>query len=415
MSGFDTDGFNACQGSTSAGCYTVEPDNDGYRNTSGRLRVGWRFDNGMQAEVNALHATGHNRYDGTSSNESNTVQDVFGTRLKFEVVPGWHADLRAGQSLDNADNLLNGVFKSRYDTRRKTVSWQNDIEINKSQLLVAGVDWLNDHVDSTTSYTETSRNNTGVFAQYLTELGAHRLQFSLREDHNQQFGSTTTGGAAWGYNLVPHLRLTASYATAFKAPSFNQLYYPGFGNANLQPECSRSIDLGLAGKFAKSRWSINAYETRVTDLIGYDATYTPVNINTARIRGIEVVASMRILQWDINTNLSLLDPVNEAQGANNGKLLPRRAQRLLSLSMDRDLGAWHTGVTLRGEGRRYDDLANTKTLGGYATLDLRAEYRFAKSLRLQGRIANVFDKQYETAYLYNQAGREFFVTLRYQP
>ena len=193
------------------------------------------------------------------------------------------------------------------------------------------------------------------------------------------------------------------------------MYYPGFGNANLQPECSRSIDLGLAGKFAKSRWSINAYETRVTDLIGYDATYTPVNINTARIRGIEVVASMRILQWDINTNLSLLDPVNEAQGANNGKLLPRRAQRLLSLSMDRDLGAWHTGVTLRGEGRRYDDLANTKTLGGYATLDLRAEYRFAKSLRLQGRIANVFDKQYETAYLYNQAGREFFVTLRYQP
>ena len=82
---------------------------------------------------------------------------------------------------------------------------------------------------------------------------------------------------------------------------------------------------------------------------------------------------------------------------------------------DRRFGAWRAGATLRGEGRRYEDLANTMKMGGYATVDLRAEYRVNKAWRLQGKVENLFNKDYETAYLYNQPGRGAYVTLRYQP
>ncbi|HOL64333.1 MAG TPA: TonB-dependent vitamin B12 receptor, partial [Accumulibacter sp.] len=414
LSAIDSRGFNACNGKPGAGCYTFEPDRDGYRNRSGRLRAGWRFDNGTDIEVNWLRAQGTNQYDG-DSNESKSVQQVLGASLGFTLADLWRSSLRVSQSNDDSDNFKNGAFKYRFNTRRDQISWQNDLSLASGHLLVAGADWQNERIDSSIAYPVTSRDNTGLFVQYLVQLVGHDLQFSVRRDDNQQFGGKTTGGVAWGYRLASDLRLTASYGTAFKAPTFNQLYYPGFGNASLRPEQSRSLDIGLAGQSGKSRWSLNAFETRVKDLIGFDASYIPVNIDSARIRGVEAVGAIHWLDWDLRGSLSLLDPENQAEGANNGKVLPRRARQSFAFNGDRDFGAWRAGATLRGAGRRYDDLANTIALDAYATLDLRAEYRLNPDWRLQARLENLFDKHYETAYLFNQPGRSVWLTLRYQP
>lgn len=414
ISGYDTQGFNACQGSLSAGCYVIEPDKDGYRNLSGRLRAGWLFGNGAEVEVNTLRTTGNNFYDGSNSNQSKTSQQVLGTTLRFNVIPIWNAILRFGQSQDNSNNYLDGVFKSRFNSRRYTAVWKNDVSIDTGKNLIAGVDWQRDQIDSATIYTATSRNNTAAFAEYLSQFGVQDLQFSLREDHNQQFGAATTGGAAWGYRFTNHLRLSISYGTAFKAPTFNELYYPGFGNAKLQPERSRSLDVGMTGSTRTQVWSVHAYETKITDLIGYDASYTPANINAACIRGLEAEISRRFQYWSVRANLSLLRPINQASGLNYGKLLSRRAERIFALSVIREQGRWRMGADLRGEGRRYDDLANTQVLGGYATWGLHAEYRLDMNWRMQAQIENVFDKKYETAYLYNQPGRGIYLLLRYQ-
>ena len=76
--------------------------------------------------------------------------------------------------------------------------------------------------------------------------------------------------------------------------------------------------------------------------------------------------------------------------------------------MDRAFGAFRVGLTAVGEGSRYDDVANSRRLGGYGTLDLRAEYAFTSALSLQARVANVFDRDYETVAFYNQPGREWY-------
>lgn len=417
LADFYTEGFNACRGSLSAACYTIEPDKDGYSNQSGHLRAGWRFSGGTEIELNWLQAAGRTDYDGSIVNESSVTQQVLGARLGFSPVAAWHSSLLAGQNEDYSDNYLNGVFESRFNSRRQTLSWQNDLALTAGQRLVAGIDWQNDHVDSTTSFTTNSRDDTGVFAQYLAEFGRHSLQLSGRGDDNEQFGSATTGSVAYGYRLDSDLRFTASYGNAFKAPTFNQLYWPGYGNPNLRPERSRSLDMGLAGNSASSRWSLHAYETRVTDLIVLDASnsYLPSNIDSARIDGIEAEAATRLYGWDLHGNLSLLRPVDAGGGSNDGKVLPRRAQRTLMLDADRSFGAWSLGATLRAEGGRYEDVKNTIRLAGYATVDLRTEYRLARAWRVQAKVENLFNKDYQTAYLYNQPGRGVYVMLRYQP
>ncbi|MEW5973313.1 MAG: TonB-dependent vitamin B12 receptor [Pseudomonadota bacterium] len=429
LSGMDTDGFNACNGKPSpggAGCFTLEPDRDGYEERAGSLRLGTRFGSGHSIETFALRSDGKNSFDGAFQNASETTTQTLGARLNLKALPTWGMGLQLAQSRDESDFFKNGIHASTFNTRRDTASWQNDLQIGKEQLLTLGVDWQHDDVESSDlaswqpgfqGYAVTERDNTGVFAQYQGSFGAHDLQAALRHDDNDQFGNKATGNLNWGYALGSSgLRLTAGLGTAFKAPTFNELYYPGYGNAALTPEESRSIEAGLQGKGKLGHWGVQVFQTRIDNLIAYNAaTFSADNIDEARILGLEGSLGTRIAGFDINTALTLLDPENRSAGVNKGNTLPRRARESLSLDVDRTFGVWSFGGRLYAAGKRYDDLDNKVELDPYATLDLRAEYRLQRDWRIQAKVTNLFDAEYETAAWYNQPGRAFLVTLRYQP
>ncbi|MDP4028556.1 MAG: TonB-dependent vitamin B12 receptor [Gallionella sp.] len=405
----NTGGFNAKRNVTGA-----DLDKDGYHNSSLGLSGGYRFDNGITADAQALRANSKNQYDG-NPNEAKGVQQVLGGALRFSPAQDWNMTVRAGSSRDESNNYLNGVFKSSFKTQRDSLSWQNDFAVNADDIFTAGMDYQNDRVDSATLYARTTRSNNALFGQYHGVFGRSSVQASARRDDNQQFGGHTTTGLGYGYALSNDTRLTASYGTAFKAPTFNQLYYPGFGSATLRPELSRSVELGVAGRLASGKWSVNVYQTDITDLIGFDANFIPVNINTALLTGVEGQMKAQLSDWDIATTLTWQDP-RQTSGGNSGKLLNRRAMETLRVEIARQFGEVRVASSLYGEGRRYDDLANTsgKKLGGYGLLDVRAEYRLDRVWSMQGRIDNLLDKQYETAQYFNQARRAVYVTLNFQ-
>jgi len=418
VSGSDTDGINVKSADTSG----YERDADGYRNLSATLSAGYRFDNGLELDANLLQAKSHNDYDSvnrarTSGFGANADGEsrVFGTRARFSPLEPWRVTLQAGRSEDKSDAYQDGQFYSRFDSRRDTLSWQNDVELAAGHTLILGADHQRDEVNGTTAYAEDSRDNDGYFAQYLGEVGRHDWQLSLRRDDNEQFGLHDTGNIGYGYALTDWLRATVSYGTAFKAPTFNELYFPDYGNPALDAETSRSLEAGLAGQHGWGHWAVNAYRTVVDDLIAYDASiFAPANVQEARIRGVELVLGSQLLGWDWNANYSLLEPENRSAGANRGNELARRAKQLFNLDLDRRLGAFSVGASLHAEGQRYDDLANTRELSGYATLDLRGEYRITPEWRLQARVANLLDADYETAEGYNQPGQAAYLTVRYQ-
>ena len=417
----DTSGFNACNGKPfpgGGGCYVIEPDKDGYRNLSLGLRGGYRFDNGATADFNALQANSTVQTDGSifAGNEAKSAQQVLGGSAQFAAAEQWNMTLRGGRSRDNSDLFFNGSYIDRYNTQRDSLTWQNDFALSADQLVSAGLDYQQDRIESRRAYAQTARSNRALFGLYQGNFGAHSLQASARRDNNQQFGGHNTAGLGYGYAVSDTMRLTASYGTAFKAPTFNQLYYPGFGSAVLRPELSRSAEAGVTGHGASIRWSLNAYQTDITDLIGFDANFTPVNINTARLKGLEGQLQTQFADWDIDGTLTLQDP-RQTSGANLGKLLNRRATETMRIEVARSFGAYRFAGSLYAEGRRFDDLANTgaKRLGGYGLFDMRAEYLIAQDWLVQGRIDNLLDKRYETAQFYNQAGRGLYFTLNYQP
>jgi vitamin B12 transporter len=418
----ETRGFNACAGRPfslgGGGCFTRQPDDDGYRNTSGSARAGYRFDNGLEIEGNLLHAEGENEFDGNLQNRSTFVQQMVGGRLKYSPFEFWTTSLRAGRTLDESDNFRDRRFSSTFDTQRVNVTWQNDFALAEGHLLTLGLDYYNDQVDSTTDYAVDSRDDKAGFAQYQLTLGGFDAVLGTRVDDNEQFGVYPTGNVALGYGFDNGIRLSASWGKAFKAPTFNELYFPGFGNPMLEPETSESWEVGISGQHWDVAWALNGYHTEIDDMIATVCSQVSCfaeNLDRARILGLEAQASTRLWGFDIAANLSLIDPENLSEGANNGNRLPRRAQTMFRFDLDRSVGPVRVGTTVYGEGRRFDDVANTQRLAGYVTVDLRASVDLYRGLSLEGRVANLLNKQYQTARFFYQDDLNFFLTVRYAP
>ncbi|WP_432767289.1 TonB-dependent vitamin B12 receptor [Pseudomonas tohonis] len=428
VSSQDTDGIDAKKPERfDSSIY--EADSDGYRNISGNFRAGYKFDSGLELDGSVLRTKAHNDYDGIYDdwNTGNRIgfrsnadvnQTVLGGRARYSPLEPWTVTLQFGRSDDKTSDYRDGVFDTRIDTRRDSAAWLNDISLGDGHTLTAGFDWQHEQVSSNKAFDGDSRLNKGWFAQYLGEYGRQDWQLSLRRDDNEQFGTHDTGSAAWGYALTDSLRFSLSYGTAFKAPSFNELYYPQYGNPDLDAETSESFEAALTGQHDWGHWSINAYRTHVDDLIAYDSTLGPYggpnNIGKARIDGLELVLGSEWLGWDWSANATFIDAENRDHGSNAGNELPRRPQQSFNLDLDRRIGRFGLGATLHAEGRSYDDLANRNQVAGYATLDLRGEYWLTEEWRLQAKVTNLLDADYETALDYNQPGQAVFFSVRYQ-
>ncbi len=419
------DGINACRGLATpffAGCGMdhPDPDRDGYRNNAVSLRGGLDVGDAWKADVHALRADAHSEYDGDPAwglpDNSDTIQQVVGGRVRYSG-KRVAVQFSAGRNTDSSDNFMGAAPTDRFATHRDSAGLQADVTLAPGRLLTVGTDWSRDSggVQGGFSAFDASRHDRAGFAQFQGAFGRHDVQVSARHDDNSQFGGHDTGSIAWGMDAAHGLRFTASSGSAFKAPSFNELYFPFYGNPGLAPETSRSTELGVAQQRAGWRWRLDAYRTTVDDLIVYDPTiFVANNIERARIRGAELGAGATLAGWELDAQATFMDARNQSAAAYD-KVLPRRSRRSARIDADRALGAWRVGASVVAQGRRFDDVQNAIPMGGYATLDLRAERMLGAGWTLQGGLRNAFDRAYETAAFYRQPGREWSITLRYAP
>jgi vitamin B12 transporter len=414
-----SDGYVSCRGTPvppGGGCFTFDVTPDGFHNASQSARIGYDFSDTANAEFTALRAQGGTHFAGTLVNHENFVQQSAGVTGRWSPLPSLHLMMRAGQSRDEATDDLNFVPQSRFDTLHSQGTLQVDWQLATQHLLTLGTDAQRDSVASSVGYAVSSRRNIGGFLEYQGGLVSERWSVSARHDDNEQFGGQSTASAAWSHRLTGGLRLIASFGTAFRAPTFNELYYPFFGNPALRPEHSRSVELGIDGSRAEAQWSLHTFETRVNDLIAFDSSFLPANIETAVIRGAEGQLSVRRAASTASLVATWLDPRNRTPGsADGGNLLPRRARLSGRLELGRQWASAHFTARLNAVGPRFEDLANTRRLGGYLTLDLLSTLVPAPQWSVEAKLANVSGRRYETAEFYPQDGRTGWISLRYHP
>lgn len=414
VSRFDSRGIDARR--PTSGFFGVDqPDKDGYDNLSVQFRGGYEFGAGGRVEAFILRTEGTTEYDGNFQDESDYLQQVAGGSLSFSPLEYWNTSLRLGEARDEADNFApSGDFASRFDVRLRQMSWQNHVSLLDVSTLAFGVDYREDKVSSTSGYARTRRNNTGVFGQYGLNFRDHQLLASVRWDDDEVFGGKTTGAVGWSYAWSDTLRLYASYGTAYRTPTFNELFFPFFGNPELRPETAESWEAGLEGQHERFEWSVRAYRTDaqglITTVCDQFFNCAPENVNEAQVTGVEGELLAQWGGWNAVLAMEYLDPENQT----TGNRLPRRTKKRLSVDLRRDVNRFTFGTRLLAEGNRFDNALNTIKVGGFVTVDLSAEYRLNNHLLLRARVANLLDEEYQTVDTYNSFDRNFFLSFHYR-
>jgi len=395
------------------------PDADGFARTFGNARLGYTLAPGHRIGIDVIGSRLNAQYDSAEFNPP--VLDPspdFRNRLNTSVVSIayrgqlstlWTTTLQASRNID--DSTSGGTTTSRFRTERQQATWQNALQFAPEQQLVLAYEYLHEEVGGDVFTDEPKRSNNAVLAVYSGGFGAARLEASLRFDDNSVYGSNTTGTLGASYEIAPGLRVRARAGTTFRAPTFNDLFFPGFSNPNLKPERGESFEVGATWQSATTSLSATLYRNRVTDLIVSDSScFCGTNVGRARLQGATVNVAQSWGHLSVRATVDLLDATN----ADTGARLNRRAAHQETLKVDYEVGEWSVGGSVVDVGSRPDGAEGTTfVLGGYGVVDLRAAWRFAPRWRLEAKLLNALDHRVEPVRDYQGLGRQAWLGIRY--
>jgi vitamin B12 transporter len=410
-----SDGFNAA---SNPAAFNYNPDADGYRSGNATVDLALPLADGHELAAKYLYNRQDAQYDGSAGFDDRTVTtlETWQIASRNRLAPFWASRLTAGQSSDDS------VSKTEYGdfpfgTRQTQLAWQNDFTLPQG-LLTAGYEFRKETVSTDVAFAVTSRDTNSVFAIYQWRDAVQALQANLRWDDSSQYGGKATGALAYGYRVMPSLRLTTGASTGFKPPSFNDLYYPGFSTPDLAPETAVNLEAGAHWTGTVEGGTVGAravvYRNAVDQLIVFrcDASFNckPGNVDQATLTGLTLALDATFGTLSLAGSIDLGNPRDDA----TGNLLPRRAREHGALSLAQTLGPVRVGAELAASSYRYDDAANTVRLPGYTLVNLTLEWTPLPAITVFVRADNVFNVDYSLAADYSTGGAMVTAGLRWR-
>lgn len=409
-----TDGISA---RSNAKPGTLSTDNDGYENTSLSVNASHRINEDHEFGGSLLHTKVENQYDSSTSSNYDDRDDGTNSSTTFwmnnRFTKNWTSKVQAGVSIDDSTNYTR-TGESRFKTKQTQLSWLNEIKVGPG-ILTAGAETLEQAISSTTKFDVDQRRINSLLAGYLAHFDDISVQLNLRNDNNSQFGDNTNGniGAAWQINR--DWKLGGSYGTGYRAPTFNQLYYPGYGAPGLQPETSKNTEIFVRFEAGQLQLSATAYHNEIEGMLETGKTTTTV-IGNAKLKGITFTADWKGDVFQAGGSFDLLDAKDTSGGSTDGKQLTRRAKQSGLAYVGVSQGPWTARGEVQAQSHREEDIygAPRARLAGYALTNLSVNWQFAKDWQASARVNNVFDTEYELAKDYSTLGRNAMLNLRWQ-
>ena len=332
-------------------------------------------------------------------------------------VERWKSRFALGQGTDYRTDRLNSSISSLSNTRNRQASWDNEVRLSPEHVVSLGAEVLRQELVNSAFAQRQDRDVDILRAGYLGRLGRHSAQLNARSEDYSDFGRADTYFAGYGFDLTEAWRLTASAGSAFRAPTFQDLF--GFGgDPALKPERARTKELGVQWASGPHRARLVAFDTEYEDAITFDlATFTVRNVRRASVDGVELSYSGVLAGFDLRGSLTSQKAIEQEP---NAQPLPaiRRAKAHGAFSAHRSFGRWRLGGEALSSGSRPDNDILTFArvqLAGYTVVNLMARYQFNRHLYVAARLENAFDKEYSLVDGYNTAGRGLFVSIGWRP
>ena len=376
----------------------ANPDYDGYRNQSISASLSQRFG---EQEIGARYFESHGHLDFDDSTDYSFVDPAYNGRVqtqqersrqtdasvygRFRLASFWSVDALVGRSRDLSVNTASFPYSFVIGSTTSTDAQYRFVNTFRlaDHALTLGYEHL-DQAGFSTSYgngvdgASFSRKADSEMIGYTGPLvlpsGINEFQFNARHDRYSDFGDATTGLAAYGLTFAKGWKAIVQTSTAFKAPAFNELYFPYYGNPALKPERARTIEAALQYSGSTSLARLSVFRTKTRDLIVFDPnTFLANNIDRARVGGVELTGRTVLAGFTVIGSATFERPIDEM----TGQPLLRRAHHNFGLSIAKSYGPFRFTADAQAAGRRFDSDIVTfdrTTLPGYAVENFGVRY-----------------------------------------
>ncbi|WP_286233529.1 TonB-dependent receptor domain-containing protein [Thalassotalea sediminis] len=409
----------------------AESDDDGFDYDS--LAI-----NGQQQVNEALALTwlaqvdqGDTEYDSAGHNESAVNNHMWNIAAAYQTTLASYANstqLSIGQSRTSNISYGNGTAKNEgnvFDTRRDQVSLLNHTMFSANWQVNVGADFYEEQLRGSSEFVETQRDIAGYFAHTVYNQDKFSYELALRYDDVEDVDSETTYNASLGYQISDDTRVVLSTGTSFKAPTFNDLYYPlswGYvGNKDLSSETSDSVELNITSKFDSLSLSLNVHKTDIENLIAWNGTNSeghtmPININDVEIEGAELGLNYAAPYGLHQFNISYVNAEDTGAEAGEDKQLIRRAKEFANYKFSTDVANADVYFEWQYKGKRYDDVwgVGKVKLDSYQLINLGTSYPLSSNLKIEAKVNNAFNEQYQTINGYFSQERTIYLGISYQ-
>jgi vitamin B12 transporter len=433
-------GFNTIASNNKDG---ITPGNrTGYVQDSVTGRISQEWQKGQEFGLQFLQSKLNNQLpalngqDGLQQIQNQISQlGTYSLYSKNQINDAWKSLLQASAQTSNAltHSPTSGDY-SAYDStlnqRQNIYTWQNDISLGKDLVQVlaerrtqtVSSNQLNynslDFPFPLLGFNQSRNTNSGALA-YQLKRESNIANFSIRNDSITGYGPHTTGSAAYGYFFTKEWRANINYGTGFRAPTFNDLYYPGYGNPAVQAEKSKNTEAGLHFEKPTLEGHVVVFSNSISNLIQVSKVNCPVgtnpytgcasNVASANITGLTLSGMSHLASLNLKGSFTQQNPVNQGTDTT----LIKQAKQYGNIAAEYVYTKVTAGVGATFSGRRNDYLGEATGMGGYTIYNLYANYDLEKDLSLFVRWNNVFNKDYQLSYGYNTPGSNAFLGLRY--
>ncbi|MBI3815531.1 MAG: TonB-dependent receptor [Nitrospinae bacterium] len=412
---FYTDGISIAKAGT---------ENDKYRNTSISGKFGFRPAERLDLEFTGKYYDESTDLDGFNFSKKQAADDLNYTQnSNHYIISGkgrlylsdlWEQILTLSTIKDSLESRDPDTSFNNYDiiTGMDIVDYQHNLYLLNAYTLTAGAEYRKEKGENKGNFDRAIDNKAIYLNNKLKPFEDLILNAGLRYDSHETSGSKTTYRLGAMYAIEPFaVKIRGNYSTGFRAPAFNELFYPFYGNLNLKPEETTSYDIGFEKGILKkgSSVSLTYFEQRYENLIQTDPnTWMAANIAEAEVKGIEAALSLEPADYlNIKTGYTYLDTKDKQ----TGERLTRRPKDKLNLSAlisNRDMSVI---VNYTYVGDRYDSSVK-RNLSSYSLVNLSGSYKITKGIAIFGRVDNLFNADYEEAGSYGVPGVSAFAGVK---
>ncbi len=340
-----------------------------------------------------------------------------------------------GTSQRNLSTGMTGVpFGSPNETRvlANRIESQHDFRLNPYVTLTAGYQFREQLGENNTGLSEKIVSSHGWFGQMQLNLFDRVFATAgVRHDGYNVFSDATTYRVTGGYLVKEtNTKIRGSYATGFRAPTINELFWPDFGNPDLTPEKNQSFDVGVDQTFFDNRVTISGgyFWNRYRDLIqtiqsagicgtgSFGANYCPVNVASAQSRGWESMVNIVLAQdqpWMKRLELKGQYTMTLTRDLMTGNRLQRWPVDQASLSLSyQPVDSFNMILDFRFVGAQFNDRDNVQRVDAFDVVNLAANYDISERFQAYLRVDNLFDEEYEEILFFGTPGRSVFGGIR---